>query len=330
MLRRRFHVALAVLFFACLPLGAFMYARVPVLPFIPAGSRVDLVRIPLQEQFLAERVRYLSDTIGERNYLHPDRLEAAAVYIQTAFELAGYRPESQYYAVKDKTYRNIIARRDGEGAALVIGAHFDSAPGTKGADDNASAVAVLLEMARYAQTLPPGRAIEFVAFTNEEALEFGLRGMGSYHYVHQARKTGKALGEMICLEMLGYYSEHEKSQDYPRPLHWFFPNRGNFAALVANWSSRGHLKRLKAPLAASGFEIRTAILPRITPGVDFSDHENFWNAGIPAVLVTDTAFYRNPHYHQPTDTWETLDYPRLARLTEALCAALRSMNRLPA
>ncbi|MFM9046457.1 MAG: M28 family peptidase [Cyanobium sp.] len=215
---------------------------------------------------------------------------------------------------------NLILKRPGRQPdlpPLLVGAHYDGPPQSPGADDNATGVAVLLELARRWSTQPPHRPVWLVAFDQEEE---GLTG--SRALARQLRATGQALHLMVSLEMLGFTSS---SQRYPLDaMRWLYGSRGDFLALVANGRSLPLLPGLARRL---GRHVKTKVLPvplrgRPLPDTRRSDHSPFWDQGYNALMATDTSFLRNPHYHQPSDTLATLDMPFLARVCEGLHAAL--------
>jgi hypothetical protein len=276
---------------------------------------------------LQDDVRFLADSVGPRSLKTPERLEQAARWVETRFRQAGYSPVSQPFKVHGGMIRNIIAERPGRGPLLVIGAHYDSVPESPGADDNASGVAVLLELARQARAWPAGRPIQFVAFGNEETSQ--LDEMGSAFYVRELRRRQTRIQGMVCLEMVGYYDSSAKSQHYPAGIGWFYPSQGDFVALVSNFSSGMFLRSLRHPLTGlSPVSFYSALLPSFIGGISRSDHMNFWEAGYPGVMVTDTAFYRNPHYHRSSDRPERLDYDRMAQLAYSLSVSLSRMAGL--
>jgi Zn-dependent M28 family amino/carboxypeptidase len=205
-----------------------------------------------------------------------------------------------------------------EAAAVVVGAHYDTVPGSPGADDNASGVAVLIELSKMLA------GIRFVAFANEEAPYFLGPEMGSYVY---ARERGKGVRAMFSLEMLGYYRDAPGSQTYPAPLGFFYPDRADFIAFVGDL---GAIRLVRKAIGAfrrhASFPSEGLAAPAMIPGVSWSDHWSFRKHGYPAVMVTDTAFYRYPHYHLPSDTPEKLDYERMARVTMGLAAMLKELD----
>jgi hypothetical protein len=213
-----------------------------------------------------------------------------------------------------------------DGPRLVLGAHYDTEPQTPGANDNASGVALALELAWALAREPAAAPVRIALFANEEQPYFGTEAMGSLVHARRARARGEPLCGMISLETLGYFTDEPDSQGYPWPLGAFYPSTGNFVAFVGNFASRGLLTRTVAAFRQSVvFPSEAAALPEFLPGVGWSDHWAFWRAGYPALMVTDTAVFRDPHYHRPTDRPENLDYLRLARLTEGLLAAVRKV-----
>ena len=240
-------------------------------------------------------------------------LETAARYIESAFGSS----ESQYFESGGRTVRNIQTTKP---ASIVVGAHYDTVPGSPGADDNASAVAVLIELA--AMQLP----VRFVAFANEEMPYFLGPEMGSFVSAKRLRERGENVRAMFSLEMLGYYRDAPGSQHYPAPLGWFYPDRADFIGFVGDLGARALVRRSIASFRKHAqFPSEGVAAPGIVPGVTWSDHWAFRRHGYPAIMVTDTAFYRYPHYHLPSDTPEKLDYERMARVTLGLAAMLREL-----
>lgn len=278
---------------------------------------------------MIDTVSYLSGKIGERSYLDLDKLGLAADFIEKTFNSFGCATEKQAFPYRKNTYYNIWTEVKGTASAadgiIVIGAHYDSAVGTPGADDNASGVAGMLELARLTARNPIRRTVRYVAFTLEEPPAFMTRYMGSYVYAKGLRDEGVKVYGMISLEMLGYFCNHEGCQLYPASLFsLFYPGRGDFISLVGNLSSRAFTRSVeKAFREVASFPIESLNAPSFIPGVDFSDHRNFWKFGYPAFMITDTAFYRNPNYHSPGDTADTLDYQKSAEIIRGLYTALR-------
>ncbi len=289
---------------------------------LPGSSWTEPLPPPTErERDLAEAleadVRTLAVEIGERNVRHPDALDAAAAWMELSFEAAGYEVERQPYEVGDVEVANLHVELLGGQLAderVVVGAHYDSAPGTPGADDNASGVAALLALARAFAGAPRARTIRFVAFANEEPPYFQSEHMGSLVHARAMADEGATVVAMLSLETMAYFRDEEDTQSYPFPLSLFFPSTGNFMGFVSDLGSRDLLHRTVATFRDdTALPSEGAALPADIPGVDWSDHWSFWQAGYPAIMITDTAPFRNPHYHEPTDTPEELDYERLAR-----------------
>lgn len=285
---------------------------------------------------LAARVQHLSHSIGERHFRRPQALAHAARYIGAELGEMGVQVLEHELEVGGQRFVNleVIAPRASEVApepdCIVVGAHYDTVPGTPGADDNASGVAALLEMVMQLGRERLTRTLRFVFFPNEEPPFFPDAGMGSAAYAAGLRRAGVGVHVMLSLEMLGYYSDAAGSQQYPPGLSLLYPSRGNFIGFVSNLSSRKQLGAVKRAFQkSSAFPCESLAAPEWTVVVGLSDHRSFWSEGYPALMVTDTAFMRNPHYHRPTDTAETLDYARFAEVTRGLIAAVKRLASAP-
>jgi Zn-dependent M28 family amino/carboxypeptidase len=278
---------------------------------------------------LEQHVRALAETIGERNLGRPEALEEAARYVERAFSESGYRPGAQSYSVEGAPVRNIEAALPGASSeVLLVGAHYDTAPGTPGANDNASGVAALLELANSLRGERFEREIRFVAFVNEEPPYFQSDAMGSRVYARRCRERGERLAGMLSLETIGYYTDAPGSQRYPFPFNLYYPKTGNFLGFVGNLHSRALVSRLSRRFReASGFPTESAAVPEWFPGVDLSDHWSFWQEGYRAVLITDTAMFRYPYYHTPHDLPDKVDYEKLARVVRGLRDAVAELGR---
>jgi Zn-dependent M28 family amino/carboxypeptidase len=289
------------------------------------AQRADVVRR------LARHVRRLAAEIGERNVWRPEALQAAASYIREEWTAQGYVVREQGYEAGGCPCANLeaVAPTADGGPVTVIGAHYDSVQGSPGANDNGSGVAALLELSRL---LAGGCDLQlrFVAFVNEEPPFFATPLQGSEVYARQARRDHLNVELMISLETLGYYSAHERSQAYPPLLARFYPARGDFVAMVSNLRSLAKLRRfVKAFRASTRFPAEYLASPPFLPGVAWSDHRAFWRQGFPALMVTDTAFYRYPYYHTALDTADRVCCAELADVTLGLAGAIRgSRERL--
>lgn len=297
-------------------------------PVIPAGRNTP--GVPIDPNRLEAHVRTLSERLGPRDEAHPENLERVAAYIRNEMQQAGGEVVDQPYRVLGTPYRNVIARfGPGTDERLVVGAHYDTAGPFPGADDNASGIAALIELAHRLGDTGPSLTVELVAFTLEEPPHFRTPQMGSAVHATALRQQGVKVRLMMALEMLGYFSTAPGSQHYPLPLlKLLYPSRGDFIAVVGQLDQPRAVRRVKRAMqGVEGLSVRSINAPRFLPGVDFSDHLNYWEAGYPAVMITDTAFYRNPHYHTPHDTPDTLDYPRMARVVEGLHIAILALAR---
>ncbi|HYE98974.1 MAG TPA: M20/M25/M40 family metallo-hydrolase [Planctomycetota bacterium] len=279
---------------------------------------------------LHRHVDRLAGLIGPRHHGRPQALEAAVRLIETEFSAAGYRVERETYVAGGREVSNLVAELKGEGPGVVVaGAHYDTVPSTPGADDNASGVAVLLEVARLLRDHRPGCTLRFVAFACEEMPFFTTQEMGSRVHARGCRARGEKVVGMLSLEMLGYYTTAPQQLPAAIPgwLRWMFPKTGDFLAAVGNLGSGGLLRRFKRGFRrATELPLFGRCLPEALGEIRLSDNSSFWDQGYPALMVTDTSFLRNPHYHEPTDTPETLDYGRMAKAALGLAGAVQEIG----
>jgi Zn-dependent M28 family amino/carboxypeptidase len=289
----------------------------------------ELRQINHIERRLRRHVDVLAGEIGERNVGRPAALQAAAGYIEAELSALGYAVASQPYETHGVSCRNLevaVPGSESAGEIVLAGAHYDTVPGSPGADDNASGVAGLIEIASMLRALRPVRTVKLVAFVNEEPPFFFFGEMGSKVYARAARRRGDDIRIMLSLEMLGCYSDAPGSQAYPALLKWFYPDRGNFIAFVSNLRSRRALAAaVRAFQASCDFPAQRLASPAFVPGVAWSDQISFWRAGYPGVMVTDTALFRYPHYHRASDTPDKLRFPEMARVVEGLAKAIASL-----
>ncbi len=289
--------------------------------FAPLEAKEIALRTALQRH-----VETIAST--EHNALTPALYEQAAAYIEQSLARAGYPVRSQPFVWGGGVVRNLEvviagAKRD----AIVIGAHYDSVDGSPGANDNGSGVAAALELALAFNGWRPRHTIRIAFFANEEPPYFHSEAMGSKVYADQLAGAGEPVRAMFSLETIGYYSDRPGSQHYPFPLGLFYPGRGNFLAFVANLPSRALLHAtIGAFRETARFPSEGIAAPAIIPGVDWSDQWSFWRHGVPALMLTDTAPYRYPHYHQESDTPDKLDYDRLARVVASLERMFRALD----
>jgi hypothetical protein len=287
----------------------------------------DAIRALQQE--LHQHVHMLGRQIGERNLFHYNTYLLAAEYIRDEFEAAGYDVGRQEYTVSGKICENIEAEIRGTDRPediLIIGAHYDSVKGSPGANDNGTGVAALLALARQFALSPASRTIRFVAFANEEPPFFQTQNMGSLVYARRSRQRNEHIVLMISLETIGYYTETPNSQRYPPPLGLIYPSTGNFIAFVSNLANRGWVQRAVGIFRQHiQFPSEGAALFGWLPGVSWSDHWAFWKEGFPAIMVTDTALFRDPHYHTSQDTPDHIQYDHFARVVSGLNHVIREI-----
>ena len=282
------------------------------------------------EKRLADHLRALTVTIGERSVARPENLAKAERYIEDFYRDIGLPVRRQPYRYGGAEVANVVADlspKANPARRYLLGAHYDSVSGTVGADDNASAVAVQLETARLLKSMENQEgldvAVKFVSFALEEPPVFGTSRMGSRVCAKGAKQAEEVIDGMICLEMVGYTCAQPGCQDYPFSLTFLgYPKVGNFIGLVGNLKSRGFTNALLRAFRKNpdlpAVKLTVPFSGWLVPAVRLSDHSSFWDQGYRAVMVTDSAFYRNPHYHLSSDTMEKLDYRFMAELVESL------------
>ena len=269
---------------------------------------------------LYKHVEWLSVTIGDRHLWKDFSLDQTADYIESVFENYGYPVERQMYSCYGKTVSNLISEKKGKDEDIVIiGAHYDTVPGTPGADDNASAVAGLLELARLHKESSNEKTLVFVAFANEEPPCFGSPRMGSMVYAKKLRDRGIPVEVMISLEMIGYFSK-EDLQTYPLPgMSLLYPKTADYIGVVGNFHSSRYVSFCKKGIRKySNINARSLRAPEFFGGINLSDNYSFWRHQYRAIMVTDTSFFRNRNYHQETDTIDTLDFGKMAEVVKGL------------
>lgn len=294
---------------------------------IRTPEKVTDHNIEVSAERLKNHVLALAETPKPRNYINLNSLDSAATYIQNKFIEVGLQTSIQEYKVQNTTYKNVIASYGPEdGERIIIGAHYDVCGEQQGADDNASGIAGLLEIAYQLQKLKPKLSyrIDFVAYTLEEPPFFRTEFMGSYIHAKSLADNKIKVKAMFCLEMIGYYTDEEDSQSYPiDALEAIYPSTGNFIALVGELGKGKHIRQVKRNMSkVSEVPVVSINAPASLPGIDFSDHLNYWHFGFESMMITDTSFYRNKNYHQKTDTPDTLDYPKMAEVVKGITYAI--------
>ncbi len=288
---------------------------------------------------LHDHLVMLTRSIGERSVRHPNNLRRTADFIYSFFKSIQVPVRLEPYSYRDMSVSNVVAELSfgsTQSRHYLVGAHYDSVTGTVGADDNGSAVAVLLETARELQAMAGSQFLDlkvtFVAFALEEPPAYGTRFMGSRVYAAKAKREKLSLDGMICLEMVGYTCREPGCQRYPFPLMFFgFPKEGNFIGIVGNFGSRSFSRMLVKSFGQNNrLPVVSLSVPLdgwLLPAVRLSDHASFWDKGFPAVMVTDSAFFRNPHYHLPSDTMDKLDLDFMAELVKSLVGFFNPQER---
>ncbi|MHC4637479.1 MAG: M28 family peptidase [Planctomycetota bacterium] len=316
----RLIVLIAFLVMFCL-LGYFTMIKMPGKSYTGPLPPLTDAQISLRSELVRD-VEKLAGEIGERNLLQYKNLTAAADFINESLVKAGCKVQRQNFKVESKTCCNIEAEIVGTKQPeqiIVVGAHYDSVYGSPGANDNASAVAAALAIARAFADKKIDRTLRIVLFANEEPPFFQTDNMGSLVYSKRCREKGDKIIGMLSLETIGYYSSDPKSQKYPFPFSLVYPSTGNFIGFVSNFSSRKLLHRAIASFRKNcKFPSQGGAIPEVIPGINWSDHWSFWQQGYPAIMVTDTAVFRYPYYHTPEDTPDKIDYDRLVRVVSGL------------
>ncbi len=292
---------------------------------------LDAYQLRLRDNLKAH-VDMLAGTIGERNMNHLDELNKAADYIHGKLQEQGYEVHEDTYDLMGSMVRIPYATLKGSSnATFVVGAHYDSVIGSPGANDNASGVAAVLELARMLKNESPKKSLMFVLFPNEEPPYFQTKQMGSYVFASAFERHNLKHDGMISLETIGYYSDAPRSQQYPAAIAHLYPTTGNFIAFVGDTKARDLLEKSIAEFRlTTHFPSEGASLPRAIEGVGWSDHWSFWQVGVPAIMITDTATFRYPHYHKSTDTPDKLDYDKMARVVLGMKrVVLKLVNQEP-
>jgi hypothetical protein len=305
--------------------GAFMMRRKPVARPLPPLT-------PEQQELrgrLRAHVEALASGIGERNVFRAGTLPRAAAYVERQLGARGERVERQAFTSREQEVLNLEVERGGTDKPreiVVAGAHYDTVIGSPGANDNGSGVAALLEVARMLHGRPLRRTLRLVAFVNEEPPAFQGDEMGSLRYARRCRDRGENVVAMLSLETIGYYSDAPHSQSYPAGLGLLYPSTGHFIGVVGDVGSRALVRGVEASLKRhSPVPVVAAALPGFLPGVGWSDHWAFWQHGYRAVMITDTAPFRYPHYHTVADTPDQLDYDRMTGVVWGLAQTIAEL-----
>lgn len=326
----RLSIAAAILLPLAAAIGGFGYMFA-----MPGNSHQGPLPEPsAEERELAARLRQHVTSIAgeEHNLAHYPRLEQTALYIEQALAGYGYTIQRQEFSSEAGPVRNLevsirnVNSRDPR--IIVVGAHYDSAPGSPGANDNASGTAAVIELAGLLRNIKPAEAVELklVLYVNEEEPYFKSRQMGSWVHAHDLHARGREVTAMLSLETIGYYSDAKGSQRYPAALSAVYPDRGDFIAFVGDFGARALVYRAIASFRRhASFPSEGIAAPATVPGIDWSDHWAYRQFGYPALMVTDTAPYRYPYYHTAQDTPDKIDYLKLSRVVKGIEHVVREL-----
>jgi hypothetical protein len=298
----------------------------PVIVKVGEGKTIIVDTTRIKNDVLA-----LCSTTLPRNYHNIASLNEAAAYIADEWIKLGLEVDTQSYRVKGKMYKNLISSfGPPEAERIIVGAHYDVCEKQPGADDNASGTAGLLELARMLTRLQPSLSyrVDLVAYTLEEPPFFRTEFMGSAVHAKYLHDNKIPVRAMLCLDMIGYFSEEKGSQDYPIGLmKLFYPNRGNYISVVSKFGNGSLTRRVKKSIKqGSSIDVSSIIAPAKMQGIDFSDHLNYWKYDYEAVMITNTAFYRNKNYHKPSDLPETLNYQKMSEVIKGVYHAILSIK----
>lgn len=317
--RRKIPAGLVLFFAGAACLLAYLFFSRPAISQTPAPAVT-------QAEYLRRHVNFLTGLEPARNHANVGSLDRAADYIADKLRETGGAVRLQEFTVDGAGYKNVIASFPGQSRSrILIGAHYDVAGDQPGADDNASGVAVLLELAFL---IKEGRAelpllphpVDLVAFSLEEPPYFRTEHMGSAIHAKSLAREKVDLEVMIALDCVGYYTDSPGSQNFPVPgMSFLYPDRGNFIGVIGKTGQGSLVKRVKRLLKRRiQFPVESITAPALLSGVDFSDHLNYWKHDYPALMISDTALYRNHNYHRPGDRPETLDYDKMSQLANGL------------
>lgn len=317
---------LIILFIVVVFIGYWLHTKLNAIPLLPSFEKNRYqFTASISEENLKTSVDALTTISPPRNHRNIASLHQAAKYIEDEFYKYCPQLKRQTFMVNDLEHTNIICLFGEEKDLIVIGAHYDVDGESIGADDNASGVAGLLELARLLKEQPSQQNITLVAYSLEELPHFRTKNMGSYHHAKYLKDNNISLKYMLSLEMIGYFSNEENSQKVPsRLLRLFYPTTGNFISIIGRFGADNFISDLRTAMKYSdNLPVYALHAPENLLQNNSSDQLNYWEFGYDAAMITDTGPYRNPHYHKISDTPETLDFHQMAKVIAGVYAFIK-------
>jgi hypothetical protein len=282
---------------------------------IEEKKNIDLAEI--QNELISD-VKFLSETIGPRNFIYYDQLNLCREWIKNKWQTQGFEVTEQTFEMDGREYANLEVEVQGIKSPeeiIILSNQYDTLPDSPGANNNAGGVAVIFQLTKLLKDFVSDKTLRFVAFTNEEDPIFGTEQMGSYYYAQRSAEKNENIIIMLSLDAIGYYTNEPGSQRLPWPFSIFYPDNGNFLAFIGDFSSREYMEAVtKGFKKGSSFPIEAGVVPQWIEGASWSDHQSFWIFGYPAIMVTDTGGFRSPYHTTTADTMDKMDFEALARI----------------
>jgi len=316
-------------FLLYITLFIILFIGVFIIQNYPASSQPKNLKKLSDTNNIIKDLETIINTSKSRNYLNIKTLDTVATYIQTELLKCSNRIDIQAFEVNERSYKNIIASFGPQnGERIIVGAHYDVCGDQDGADDNASGVAGLLELARLLKDNNLKYRLDLIAYSLEEPPFFGTENMGSYIHAKSLHEAKIPVKGMISLEMIGYYSDKQNSQDYPLGfLKWFYGNKGNYITIVEKPLNGTFSKQFKKlSFQKNSILTKSFIAPFFFGGIDLSDHRNYWKFGYSSVMITNTAFYRDLNYHTKQDVLANLDVTKIGLVVDGLYRTLTELK----
>jgi hypothetical protein len=301
--------------------GLFVIAGVFLMASGKKNTSVQTSPIRADTGWVKKHLIALTQTPQFRNHKNLDQLNAVADYIHQTFTAYSDSTSFQEYKVDGKIYKNVISSFGTENKKrIIIGAHYDVCGDQQGADDNATGVTALLELARMFKGQKLNYRVDLVAYTLEEPPYFRTENMGSYIHAKYLKDKNIDVYGMASVEMIGYFRDEKGSQSFPLGLlSWVYGDKGDFITMVKKFGAGKFVNNFNGNFKdANQIKTETFTAPKFISGTDYSDHLNYWKFGYSALMITDTSFFRNKNYHETTDTLETLDTKRMTKVIDAI------------